>query len=110
LLPSLSLPLQFSHYCIQSRHHQHHYCLDYCPVHHCIVKKGESINPHTTNTDTVEWHFADAKQMVGRSTNKLTAAAFDIADKKASTFNATKFSLLGNNANGVNAFSRQKRF
>jgi hypothetical protein len=60
------------------------------------------------NTDTVEWFFGDARQMVGGSTNKLTAAGFDRADKKASTFNAAKFSLVGNNSAGANMFSRNK--
>ncbi len=50
------------------------------------------------NTDTVEWFFGDARQMVGGSTNKLTVAGFERASKKASTFNAAKFSLVGNNA------------
>ena len=62
------------------------------------------------NTDTVEWHFADARQMVGGSTNKLTAAAFDQADKKASTFNAAKFALGGNNKTGDNPFGRKEQF
>jgi hypothetical protein len=35
------------------------------------------------NTDTIECRFGDARQMVGGSTNKLTAASFDNADKKA---------------------------
>jgi hypothetical protein len=48
--------------------------------------------------------------MVGGSTNKLTAAGFDHADKKASTFNAAKFSLVGNNLTGDNIFGRNKRF
>ncbi len=71
------------------------------------VKKGDSINPQTMNTDTVEWHFVDAWQMVRGSTNNLSAVAFDIADKNAGSFNAANFSLLGNNANGINAFSRK---
>ena len=50
--------------------------------------KGESISPPTMITDTVEWFFGDTRQMVGGSTNKLTAAGFSRADKKASTFNA----------------------
>ena len=74
------------------------------------VKKGESISPRTMNTDTVEWFFGDARQMVGGSTNKLTAAGFDRADKKASTFNAAKFSLVGNNSTGANMFGRNKKF
>jgi hypothetical protein len=47
---------------------------------YCVMK-GESISPRTMNTDTVEWFFGDARQMVGGSTNKLTAAGFDRADK-----------------------------
>jgi hypothetical protein len=74
------------------------------------VKKGESISPRTMNTDTVECFFGDARQMVGGSTNKLTAAGFDRADKKASTFNAAKFSLVGNNSTGANMFGRNKKF
>jgi hypothetical protein len=61
---------------------------------YCVIK-GESISPWTMNTDTVEC-FGDARQMCGGSTNKLTAAGFDRADK-ASTFNAAKFYLVGNN-------------
>ena len=72
--------------------------------------KGESISPQTMNTDTVECFFGDARQMVGGSSNKLTAAGFDQADKKASTFNYAKFSLVGNNSTGHNVFGRNKRF
>jgi hypothetical protein len=48
--------------------------------------------------------------MVSGSTNKLTAAGFDRADKKANTFNATKFLLVGNNSTGCNMFGRNKGF
>ena len=74
------------------------------------IEKGKSINPRTLNTDTVEWHFADARQMVGGSTNKLTARKMDQADKQASTFNNAKFSLVGNNCTGDNHFGRAKRY
>ena len=68
---------------------------------YCGVIKGKSISPRTImNTDTVEWYFGDARQMVGGSTNKLTATGFNRADEKASTFNAAKFSLVGNNSAG----------
>jgi hypothetical protein len=76
---------------------------------YCVIK-GKSISPWTMNTDTVEWFFGDSRQMVGGSTNKLTAAGFDHVDKKASTFNAAKFSLVGNNWTGDNIFGRNKRF
>jgi hypothetical protein len=48
--------------------------------------------------------------MVGGSTNKLTVAGLNHADKKASTFNAAKFSLVGNNSTGDNIFGRNKRW
>jgi hypothetical protein len=54
--------------------------------------------------------LGDARQMVGGSTNKLTAAGFNRADKKASTFNAAKFYLVGNNSTGANMFGRNKKF
>ena len=76
---------------------------------YCVMN-GNSISLRTMNTDTVEWFFGDARQMVGGSTNKLTAAGFNRADKKASTFNAAKFSLVGNNSTGDNIFGRNKRF
>jgi hypothetical protein len=60
--------------------------------------------------DTVECFFGDARQMVGGSTNKLTAAGFNRANKKASTFNAAKFSLVGNNSTGANMFGRNKKY
>ncbi len=76
---------------------------------YCVIK-GKSISPRTMNTDMVEWFFGNAQQMVGNSTNKLTAAGFNRADKKASTFNAANFSLVGNNSTGDNIFGRNKRF
>ena len=72
--------------------------------------KSESISPRTLNTDTVEWFFGDARQMVGGSSNKLTAAGFDRADKKASTFNHANFSLVGNNSARHNVFGMNQRF
>ncbi len=62
------------------------------------------------NTNTVEWHFANAMQMVGGSTNKLTAAGFDNANKKASTFNTANMAIVGNNSSGVNIFDGKKQY
>jgi hypothetical protein len=61
------------------------------------IGNGKKITPRTMNTDTIEWHFRNARQMVDGSTNKLTAASFDSADKKASTFNAANMAINGNN-------------
>jgi hypothetical protein len=52
----------------------------------------------------------DACQMVGGSSNKLTAAGYDRADKKASTFNHANFSLVGNNSARNNVFGMNQRF
>ena len=74
------------------------------------VRKGKNINPRAMNTDTVEWHFGNARQMVGGSTNKLTAAGFDNADKKASTFNMANMAIVGNNSSGANMFESKKKY
>jgi hypothetical protein len=47
--------------------------------------------------------------VVGGSTNKLTAAGFDRADKKASTFKAAEFSLVGNNSTGAKCLVELKK-
>ncbi len=62
------------------------------------------------NTNTVEWHFKNARQMVGGNTNKLTAAGFDNADKKASSFSAANMAIVGNNSLGVNIFDSKKQY
>jgi hypothetical protein len=76
---------------------------------YCVMK-DESIIQKAMNTDTVEWFFGNARQMVGGSSNTLMAAGFDQADKKASMFNYAKFSLVVNNSTGHNMFGRNKRF
>ena len=62
------------------------------------------------NTDTVEWHFGNSRQMVPGSSNTLTAAGWDNAARKASAFNASKMALVGNNSSGENPFRRNKKF
>ena len=73
------------------------------------VEMNEEINPKSVNTDICEWFFGDGRQMVGGSTNKLTARGWNNADYKAGAFNAGRHGLAkGNNASGENAFKRQK--
>jgi hypothetical protein len=74
------------------------------------IRNSKKINPRTMNIDTVEWQFGNARQMVGRSTNKLTAAGFDNADKKASTFNMANMAIVGNNSLGANIFASKKQY
>jgi hypothetical protein len=64
------------------------------------VENSESINQRTMNTDTVEWHFGNSRQMAPCSSNRLTAAGWDNAARKASAFNASKMVLVGNNSSG----------
>jgi hypothetical protein len=105
LLKGVQLFANETWFCIQSLLLAHVTVIQmYC------VSKGESISLQTMNSDTVEWFVGDARQMVGGRSNKLTAAGFDRADKKASTFNAAKFALVGNNSTGGNMFGRNKRF
>ena len=73
------------------------------------IEMNEEINPKSVNTDICEWFFGDGRQMVGGSTNKLTARGWNNADYKAGAFNAGRHGLAkGNNASGENAFKRQK--
>ncbi len=74
------------------------------------VENSKSINPHTNDTDTVEWHFGNDRQMVPGSSNMLTATGWDNTAKKASAFNASKMALVGNNSSGENPFSRNTKF
>jgi len=74
------------------------------------IGKGVSIRRRSMNTDCVEWFFADARQMVAGSTNKLTARIANHANKKASAFNAAKCNLGGNNKTGEDYFGRSKRY
>ncbi len=70
------------------------------------VEQGESVMPQIMNT--VEWFFGDARQMVSRSTNKMTARTINWADKQASTFSAENFALVGNNSTGANLLGRKR--
>jgi len=74
------------------------------------IGKCVSIRPRSMNTDCVEWFFADARQMVAGSTNKLTARTANHAGKKANAFNAAKCNLGGNNKSGEDNFGRSKRY
>jgi hypothetical protein len=74
------------------------------------VENSKSINPRTMNTDMVEWHFGNSRQMVPGSSNMLTAAGWVNAARKTSAFNASKMALVGNNSSGENPFSRNKKF
>ena len=74
------------------------------------VEKGQRISPRTLNTDVVEWFFGDARQIVGGSTNKLTARGWEHADFKQQAFVIGKHNVVGNNKSGANVFDRQKRY
>ena len=81
-----------------------------CAIQIYCVEGGQSINPRSMNTDVVEWFFGDGRQMVGGSTNKMTARQWNHAGFKAAAFNAGKHNLVGNNKTGQDIFGRQKRF
>ena len=74
------------------------------------IEKGVSINPKSMNTDVVEWFFGDARQMVGGSTNKMTANQMNRAGKKANAFTAGKHNMVGNNATVDNHFGRNRKY
>lgn len=81
-----------------------------CAIQIYCVEGGQSVNPRRMNTDVVEWFFGDGRQMVGGSTNKMTARQWNHAGFKAAAFNLGKHNLVGNNKSGQDLFGRQKRF
>ena len=74
------------------------------------IERGEKINPWSLNTDVVEWYFGDGRQMVGGSTNNITARQQDHAGFNANACNTGKHNVVGNNKTGQDLFGRQKRF
>ena len=81
-----------------------------CAIQMYSVQNGQKVNPRSMNTDVVEWFFGDGRQMVGGSTNKMTARQWNHAGFKAAAFNAGKHGLVGNNKTGVNMFDRHYKF
>ena len=64
------------------------------------VEKCKKINPRSLNTDVVERFFGDGRQMVGGSTNSMTARQWDHSSFKAQAFNVGMHNLKTNNATG----------
>ncbi|KAL7527593.1 hypothetical protein ACHAXR_005041, partial [Thalassiosira sp. AJA248-18] len=78
--------------------------------HYCLEKR-EKINPRSLNTDVVEWFFGDVRQMVGGSTDKMTARGWNYGDYKARAYNAGMHNLHGNNKTGDDTIlERHARF
>ena len=70
------------------------------------IKKQRTIVPRRLNTDDLENHFANCRQFVGGSHDKLTCRGWLAAHAKASKF---KFGSRGNNAFSP-LFARRKRY
>mmetsp|Transcript_39330 Transcript_39330/g.80623 ORF Transcript_39330/g.80623 Transcript_39330/m.80623 type:complete len:151 (-) Transcript_39330:44-496(-) len=72
------------------------------------IKKGETIVPRRLNTDDLENHFANCRQFVGGSHDKLSAKTWMAAHAKAAKFSLSMIKR-GNNAFAP-IFARKKRF
>jgi hypothetical protein len=70
------------------------------------IKKGESIVPRRLNTDDLENHFANCRQFVGGSHDKLTTKGWMAAHAKAAKYSITR---RGNNSFSP-IFCRMNRF
>jgi hypothetical protein len=73
------------------------------------TEKGEKINPRSMNTDAVELHFGNVRQMVGGSHNKITAAGFDSGDRKSSMCKASMYAPVGNNSSMAIPFDKKNK-
>ena len=74
------------------------------------IERGFTIDPRTLNTDPVEHHFGNCRQMVGGSTSGLTAAAFSQADRKANLAKLAGYNAVGNCRGANEHFTKQKKF
>jgi len=72
------------------------------------IRKGQTIVPRRLNTDDLENHFANCRQFVGGSHDKLTVKGWMAAHAKASKYSLT-MAKKGNNAFAP-MLARKKRF
>ena len=78
--------------CIQMLILSHVVIIEYWCIGKCM-----SINPRVLNTDPVEHHFGNCRQMVGGSHAGLTVMGFDQGDTKAGLAKAVNYHNVGNN-------------
>mmetsp|Transcript_21657 Transcript_21657/g.32094 ORF Transcript_21657/g.32094 Transcript_21657/m.32094 type:complete len:187 (+) Transcript_21657:3-563(+) len=79
-------------------------------IEYYCIGKGYTINPAKLNTDPVEQHFGNSRQFVGGSTQGLTMAGWNHADKKAGLAQRGGFGKVGNCKGSGEHFTRTKRF
>jgi hypothetical protein len=77
-------------------------------IQYWVLDKGLSINPRTLNTDCLEHHFGNGRQITAGSHHGLTVSMWQAADAKASRLKQARHGLKGNNANAPDAFAPKK--
>ena len=75
-----------------------------------VKGKGFSFNPRVANTDCIEHHFGNGRQMTAGSHNSLTAMQWNYADSKGGRLKEARRALKGNNAMAPTAFARKQKF
>ncbi len=73
-----------------------------CIIEHYCVKRGFKIHPCRLNTDPVEKHFCNGRQMVGGSRTGMTESQWINADTAATLAVEANFAAVGNNSNAGN--------
>ena len=66
-------------------------------IHYWCIERDMSINPHVLNTDPVEHHFGNCRQMVGGSTQGLTVQQIGFGDTKTGLAKSANYHNVGNN-------------
>ena len=69
------------------------------------INRGMTIDPRAINTDPVEHHFGNGRQMVGGSTNSMTTSAWGHSDAKSGLAKTANYSNVGNNRHAEDHFN-----
>eukprot|EP00978_Attheya_sp_CCMP212_P043070 scaffold274581_cov57-Attheya_sp.AAC.3 len=72
-------------------------------IQYYCIENGQTVVPKNTNMDPCENHFANARQLCGRSTNSLDVAKARAADSKLYQFNAARRQSRVKGANNADA-------
>ena len=78
-------------------------------IEYWCIGKGMKVNPRVLNTDPVEHHFGNCRQMVGGSHAGLNVMGFDQGDTKSGLVKAANYNNVGNNKNANKVPTKKKQ-
>jgi hypothetical protein len=79
-------------------------------IQYWVLDRGFSINPRTLNTDCMEHHFGNCRQITAGSHHGLTVSMWQAGDAKASRLKQARHALKGNNSNAPDSFGSKVKW